>query len=35
VEEAGGVLGWLDGEPPVLMAAASQALLDELTPLAG
>jgi myo-inositol-1(or 4)-monophosphatase len=35
VEEAGGVMGWLDGEPPVLMAAASQALLDELRPLAG
>jgi myo-inositol-1(or 4)-monophosphatase len=35
VEEAGGVTGWADGEPPVLMAAASQALLDELRPLAG
>jgi myo-inositol-1(or 4)-monophosphatase len=35
VEEAGGVTGWLDGEPPVLMAAATPALLDELRPLAG
>ena len=35
VEEAGGVTGWLDGEPPVLMAAASPALLEELRPLAG
>jgi myo-inositol-1(or 4)-monophosphatase len=35
VEEAGGVTGWLDGEPPVLMAAATQMLLDDLRPLAG
>jgi myo-inositol-1(or 4)-monophosphatase len=35
VEEAGGVMGWRDGEPPVLMAAATPALLDELRPLAG
>jgi myo-inositol-1(or 4)-monophosphatase len=35
VEEAGGVTGWLEGERPVLMAAASQELLDELSPLAG
>jgi myo-inositol-1(or 4)-monophosphatase len=35
VEEAGGVTGWLEGDPPVLLAAASQELLDELRPLAG
>ena len=35
VEEAGGVTGWVDGDPPVLLAAASQALLEELRPLAG
>jgi myo-inositol-1(or 4)-monophosphatase len=35
VEEAGGVTGWIEGEPPVLVAAATQALLDELQPLAG
>jgi myo-inositol-1(or 4)-monophosphatase len=35
VEEAGGVLGWLDDEPRTLVAAASQELLDELLPLAG
>jgi myo-inositol-1(or 4)-monophosphatase len=35
VEEAGGVTGWIEGEPPVLVAAATQALLDELRPLAG
>jgi myo-inositol-1(or 4)-monophosphatase len=35
VEEAGGVTGWLEGDPPVLLAAATQALLDELQPLAG
>jgi myo-inositol-1(or 4)-monophosphatase len=35
VEEAGGVTGWIDGEPPVLMAAATQTLLDDLRPLAG
>jgi myo-inositol-1(or 4)-monophosphatase len=35
VEEAGGVTGWIEGEPPVLVAAATQTLLDELTPLAG
>jgi myo-inositol-1(or 4)-monophosphatase len=35
VEEAGGVTGWIEGEPPVLLAAATQTLLDELKPLAG
>ena len=35
VREAGGVTGWIEGEPPVLVAAATQALLDELRPLAG
>jgi len=35
VEEAGGVTGWIEGEPPVLLAAATQGLLDELRPLAG
>ncbi len=35
VEEAGGVTGWIEGEPPVLLAAATQTLLDELRPLAG
>jgi myo-inositol-1(or 4)-monophosphatase len=35
VEEAGGVTGWLDGERPVLMAAATETLLEELRPLAG
>jgi myo-inositol-1(or 4)-monophosphatase len=35
VEEAGGVTGWIDGEPPVLMAAATPVLLEELRPLAG
>ena len=35
VEEAGGVIGWIEGEPPVLVAAATQTLLDELQPLAG
>jgi myo-inositol-1(or 4)-monophosphatase len=34
VQEAGGVTGWLDGNPPVLLAAATQALLDDLRPLA-
>ena len=34
VEEAGGVTGWLDGDPPVLLAAATQTLLDDLRPLA-
>jgi myo-inositol-1(or 4)-monophosphatase len=35
VEEAGGVTGWLEGEPPVLMAAATPGLLEELRPLVG
>jgi myo-inositol-1(or 4)-monophosphatase len=35
VQEAGGVTGWIEGEPPVLVAAATQTLLDELRPLAG
>jgi myo-inositol-1(or 4)-monophosphatase len=35
VEEAGGVTGWIDGDRPVLLAAATQALLDEILPLAG
>ena len=35
VEEAGGVTGWVEGEPPVLVAAATPALLEELRPLAG
>jgi myo-inositol-1(or 4)-monophosphatase len=35
VEEAGGVTGWIEGEPPVLVAAATPALLEELRPLAG
>jgi myo-inositol-1(or 4)-monophosphatase len=35
IEEAGGVLGWLDGEPSGLVAAATPELLDELLPLAG
>jgi myo-inositol-1(or 4)-monophosphatase len=35
VEEAGGVTGWIEGEPPVLLAAATPALLDGLLPLAG
>jgi myo-inositol-1(or 4)-monophosphatase len=35
VEEAGGVVGWLDGDPPGLVAAATPQLLDELLPLAG
>ncbi|MGH2713379.1 MAG: inositol monophosphatase family protein, partial [Thermoleophilaceae bacterium] len=35
VEEAGGALGWLGGEPPGLVAAATPELLDELLPLAG
>jgi myo-inositol-1(or 4)-monophosphatase len=35
VEEAGGVTGWVEGEPPVLIAAATPALLDGLRPLAG
>jgi myo-inositol-1(or 4)-monophosphatase len=34
VEEAGGVTGWVDGDPPVLLAAATQTLLDDLRPLA-
>jgi myo-inositol-1(or 4)-monophosphatase len=34
VEEAGGSIGWLDGEPPGLVAAATPELLDELYPLA-
>jgi myo-inositol-1(or 4)-monophosphatase len=35
VEEAGGSVAWLDGEPPGLVAAATPELLDELLPLAG
>jgi myo-inositol-1(or 4)-monophosphatase len=35
VQEAGGAIGWLDGEPPALVAAATPELLDELLPLAG
>jgi myo-inositol-1(or 4)-monophosphatase len=35
VTEAGGALGWLEGEPPTLVAAATPELLDELLPLAG
>jgi myo-inositol-1(or 4)-monophosphatase len=35
VEEGGGVTDWVGGEPPVLVAAATSALLDELRPLAG
>jgi myo-inositol-1(or 4)-monophosphatase len=35
VAEAGGVVGWLDDEPPTMVAAASRELLDELLPLAG
>jgi myo-inositol-1(or 4)-monophosphatase len=35
VEEAGGVTGWLEGEPPVLMAAATPELMNELAALAG
>jgi myo-inositol-1(or 4)-monophosphatase len=35
VQEAGGVTGWIEGEPPVLVAAATPTLLDELRPLAG
>lgn len=35
VEEAGGVTGWVEGEPPVLVAAATPALLEELRALAG
>jgi myo-inositol-1(or 4)-monophosphatase len=35
VEEAGGVTGWIEGQPPVLLAAATPALLEELRPLAG
>jgi myo-inositol-1(or 4)-monophosphatase len=33
VEEAGGAIRWLDGTPPVLVAAATAALLDELVPV--
>ena len=35
VEEAGGAIGWLDGEPPGLVAAATPELLGELQPLVG
>jgi myo-inositol-1(or 4)-monophosphatase len=35
IEEAGGALGWLDGEPSGLVAASTSELLDELLPLAG
>jgi myo-inositol-1(or 4)-monophosphatase len=35
VEEAGGCVGWIEGEPPGLVAATTPELLDELLPLAG
>ncbi|MGH3992284.1 MAG: inositol monophosphatase family protein, partial [Pseudonocardiaceae bacterium] len=35
IEEAGGRVAWLDGEPRGLVAAATPELLDELLPLAG
>jgi myo-inositol-1(or 4)-monophosphatase len=35
VEEAGGATGWAEGEPPVLVAAATPELLRELMPLVG
>ena len=35
VEQAGGSLGWLEGEPACLVAAATPELLEELSPLAG
>jgi myo-inositol-1(or 4)-monophosphatase len=35
VEEAGGEVGWLDGEPPGLVAAATPELLEELRSLVG
>jgi myo-inositol-1(or 4)-monophosphatase len=35
IEEAGGAIGWLDGQSQVLVAAATPELLDELLPLAG
>jgi myo-inositol-1(or 4)-monophosphatase len=35
VEEAGGVMGWIEDEPPVLLAAATPVLLEELRPMAG
>ena len=35
IEEAGGRVAWLDGEPRTLVAAATPELLDELLPLAG
>jgi myo-inositol-1(or 4)-monophosphatase len=35
VEEAGGVTRWLDGEPRVLVAAATPALMDELVAVLG
>jgi myo-inositol-1(or 4)-monophosphatase len=35
VEEAGGATRWLEGDPPVLVAAATPALLEELLPVLG
>jgi myo-inositol-1(or 4)-monophosphatase len=35
VEEAGGAMRWLEGDPPVLVAAATPALLDQLVPVLG
>jgi myo-inositol-1(or 4)-monophosphatase len=35
VEEAGGAIGWMEGDPPGLVAAATPELLGELLPLAG
>jgi len=35
VEEAGGATGWIESEPSVLMAAATESPLEELRPLAG
>jgi myo-inositol-1(or 4)-monophosphatase len=31
IEEAGGTTGWVEGEPPVLVAAATPELMDQLT----
>jgi myo-inositol-1(or 4)-monophosphatase len=33
VEEAGGEIRWLEGEPPMLVAAATPALMEELAPV--
>jgi myo-inositol-1(or 4)-monophosphatase len=35
IEEAGGAIAWVEGEPDTLVAAASPELLDELLPIAG